>query len=149
MVKIGKILVPVDGSPASSRAANFAFDLQVRTGCKVYLLYVAILKVGLYQHNIDVESLPDDVVNSLHKVGENLLNSITDGLPAEVVENVVKVCKLGDPRKVILQTVKELEVDAIAMGTRGLEAAKGLLLNSVSQYLMEYAPCPIMLFKEE
>jgi nucleotide-binding universal stress UspA family protein len=45
----------------------------------------------------------------------------------------------------LLKLIREIQPDLIVTGTRGLQAAKGLVLGSVSQRLLSYAPCSVLL----
>jgi nucleotide-binding universal stress UspA family protein len=45
----------------------------------------------------------------------------------------------------LLKLVRETQPDLIMTGTRGLQAARGLVLGSVSQRLLSYAPCSVLL----
>ncbi|MEW6544724.1 MAG: universal stress protein [Nitrospirota bacterium] len=51
----------------------------------------------------------------------------------------------GLPIYELLRLIHAKRPDVVVSGTRGLEAAKGLVLGSVSQRLLTYAPCSAML----
>lgn len=51
----------------------------------------------------------------------------------------------GFPVYEILKAIREYRPDVVVSGTRGLRGAKGLALGSVSQRLLTYAPCSVML----
>ena len=53
----------------------------------------------------------------------------------------------GSPAVTILEFEKRLGVDLIVMGSRGLGLIKGVLLGSVSQYVVEQAQCPVLVVK--
>jgi nucleotide-binding universal stress UspA family protein len=53
----------------------------------------------------------------------------------------------GAPAAVILEYAEILNADLIVMGSRGLGVVKGVLLGSVSQYIIERAKCPVMVVK--
>lgn len=55
------------------------------------------------------------------------------------------ILRKGLPIYEILRLLREGHPDVIVSGTRGLEGAKGLALGSVSQRLLSYAPCSVML----
>ena len=54
----------------------------------------------------------------------------------------------GIPTSAILEYAEENKADMIIVGSRGLSMVKGALLGSVSQHLVEYASCPVMVVKE-
>ncbi len=51
----------------------------------------------------------------------------------------------GFPVYEMLKAIREYRPDVVVSGTRGLRGAKGLALGSVSQRLLHYAPCSVML----
>lgn len=51
----------------------------------------------------------------------------------------------GFPVYEMLKAIREYRPDVVVSGTRGLRGAKGLALGSVSQRLLNYAPCSVML----
>ena len=51
----------------------------------------------------------------------------------------------GDPAQQILRLVESEEIDLIALGTRGLGPLVELLLGSVTEKLLQLAPCPVLI----
>jgi nucleotide-binding universal stress UspA family protein len=45
----------------------------------------------------------------------------------------------------IVRTAKDLQVDQIAMGTRGMGAVGNMLLGSVAQRVIHQSPVPVLL----
>ena len=54
------------------------------------------------------------------------------------------VTKAGN---VILDFAETNDIDLIVMGSRGLGVVKGVLLGSVSQYVVEQSKCPVLVVK--
>ncbi len=55
----------------------------------------------------------------------------------------------GDPKTIVCQVAEELEADLIIMGSRGLERLVSILENSVSQYVFQLSPRPMLLVKDD
>lgn len=53
----------------------------------------------------------------------------------------------GDPREVILSSAKRHRATYIAMGSRGLTGLKSILMGSVSSYIVESSPIPVLVTK--
>lgn len=51
----------------------------------------------------------------------------------------------GSPIYELLCLIREQQPDIVVTGTRGLQAARGVVLGSVSQRLLSYAPCSMLL----
>ena len=53
----------------------------------------------------------------------------------------------GHPADVIVQEAEESGADLIVIGTRGLNAAKRLVLGSVSTTIVHHAPCDVLVVR--
>jgi nucleotide-binding universal stress UspA family protein len=58
--------------------------------------------------------------------------------------SVEGVAMEGDPAAVLLELAQQESADLIVMGTRGRTGLRRLLLGSVSQKVMTYAPCAVL-----
>ncbi len=138
MVK--SILVPVDGSDSAIRAVKIASDLAMSCQAKLTFLYVA----NINQLAINA-CLTDAILDSVNKAGDAVLNQVMAEVPEGV--EVESVSQTGSPAVVILDYLEDYPIDLVVMGTRGLGVVKGVLMGSVSQYVVEQAKCPVMVVK--
>ncbi|KAL3830166.1 hypothetical protein ACJIZ3_018968 [Penstemon smallii] len=53
----------------------------------------------------------------------------------------------GDPKDKICQTVEEMNIDLLVVGSRGLGQIKRAFLGSVSDYCAHHAKCPVLVVK--
>lgn len=53
----------------------------------------------------------------------------------------------GDPRVEIVRAAEELQADMLALGARGFERLKRLLVGSTSLAVARYAPCPVAIVR--
>ncbi len=60
-------------------------------------------------------------------------------------QHVAAVVREGLPIYELLTCVRDIQPSLIVAGMRGLLAAKGFMLGSVSQRLLHYAPCSVLL----
>lgn len=140
MSNIRRILVPVDGSESSDRAIEHAIEMAEVCGAKIDFLYVA----NINQLAINA-CLSDAILEAVTKAGNVILDraieKVPDGTEAEAFSET------GSPAVVILDFAMTENVDMIVMGSRGLGVVKGVLLGSVSQYIVEQAKCPVLVVK--
>lgn len=76
--------------------------------------------------------------------GLALLASAAQSLQKSYSE-VKTVVREGLPIYEVLHLIREEHPDLVVSGTRGLRGASGLVLGSLSQRLLNYAPCSILL----
>ena len=137
---INKILVPVDGSAGSDRAVAQAVSIAGSCGAKLIFLYVA----NINQLAINAY-LSDAILSAVRKAGQVILDRAENMMPSGIEYETYS--ETGSPAVTILEFEKRLGVDLIVMGSRGLGLIKGVLLGSVSQYVVEQAQCPVLVVK--
>lgn len=73
---------------------------------------------------------------------------IAADVPADSSKFIVAQCEAGiDMRDKLVSLVTDYNVDFVFVGRRGNSVASRLSVGSVSQYLMDHAPCNIVLIK--
>jgi nucleotide-binding universal stress UspA family protein len=137
------ILVPVDGSPASLRAVDFAIKMASRTqGTSLVLLNVqnmSAMAIAGAAMGGDLEETASQA--SARALGEAVEKSEAAGA---VFKTLVKT---GQAAETIAQVAREEDIQHIVMGTRGLGSIQGLLMGSVATKVIHLAEVPITLIK--
>ena len=156
-----KILVPVDGSPASMNAVEKALEIAKKYGFSMKIISsVSFDKVPRYRRNEKLWSqaesgLPetmmteeDEIAIQLKKKAADLLESIPREFDFTGVE-LEKELLFGDPYEKILETAKNGKFDLIVMGNRGFSKIKRFFVGSVTQRVISEAPCPVLVIHAE
>ena len=76
---------------------------------------------------------------------EKIIAQTTESL-SKRFSNINTLTKTGDPSDEILQTAKELNVDIIVIGSKGMGGFKGVV-GSISRYILSVAECSVMIGK--
>ena len=134
------ILVPVDGSEGSDRAVAEAIAMAEVCEAKLNFLYAA----NINQLAINA-CLSDAILEAVTKAGNVILDRAMEMVPAGIEKEAFS--ETGSPAVVILDFASSNDIDLIIMGSRGLGIVKGVLLGSVSQYIVEQAKCPVLVVK--
>ena len=137
---VRNILVPVDGSEGSDRAAAQAIVMAEACEAKLSFLYVA----NINQLAINA-CLSDAILEAVTKAGNVILDRAMEMVPTGIDKEAFS--ETGSPAVVILDFATNNHVDMIVMGSRGLGLVKGVLLGSVSQYVVEQSHCPVLVVK--
>ena len=138
---IGNILVAIDGSEHSRRAARFAHDLAQQTGARITLLFVLepprVLPFG-FMDSVAITP-PHTDAQGLERV-QRLLEQVAADLPKAQVEKLVE---FGPPSDTIVAVAQKTGADLIVVGARGLSAGGKWLLGSVSDRVLQHAGRPV------
>lgn len=136
-----KILVAVDGSKHSRRAAQFAHQLAAQTGAKLCLLFVVEPPRVIPIAPLDSFAITPHVLSPAETVAvSKLLDEIAADLPRAKVDKQVVV---GAPAPTIIEQAQEQNADLIVVGARGLGPGGRWLLGSVSDRVVHQAGRPV------
>jgi nucleotide-binding universal stress UspA family protein len=138
---IRRILLAVDFSPDSDRAAELTADLAARLGASIDLLHAFDLPRDFIPYASDLtmefeRRVEAGVTERLEGVRERLQRG---GAP------VTTHLRRGLPSKVIAEVATEIGCQLIAMGTRGRNALAHVLLGSVAERTLRLAPCSVLI----
>ena len=131
------ILVPIDGSPASLRALDYAIAH-----------YPEASFVLLTVQNVEIASelMYSDWQELLKQAAVKALKEATEKSEAASVR-FETFLRMGAIAETIAQVAREKSIDHIVMGARGLGSIQGLLLGSVATKVIHLAEVPITLIK--
>ncbi len=137
------ILVPIDFSESSEKAATAACALAAKTGATVHLLHAYVIPVesvglalAVSQHY--VEQFVGESKAQLQELGSRLCPGAVLG--PFLVES-------GDPREVITEEAKKLHAELIVMGTHGRRGITRALIGSVAESVVRTAPCSVLVVR--
>jgi len=138
-----KVLIPIDGSDYSMRAAELGISVAKLLDAEITFLYV-IDTVVLEQ--ITKITARDDVESDLKKDGEMYLKYVRGLAEKENMRTKTLLLK-GRPFEQIVHLAKSLETNLIVMGTYGRKGAERILIGSVAERVIEYASCPVLVVR--
>jgi nucleotide-binding universal stress UspA family protein len=137
MSNINKILVGIDGSESSLKAARFAADLASTYGAKVTLMFVAPNSVDpkmtaklayVGNKNIDVDEKYD--------AAEKIMDM--KNVPYDTV------AKMGNAAEHIL-TQSKSQYDLVVVGKRGISGIEEFVMGSVSCEIAHKTKVPVLI----
>ena len=138
-----RVLVPTDGSGQAFRAVNEAIHIAAMTGAHLTVLMV----VDLNKHVAAFEqvSLSGYVPSELKISAYQFLADMMHVIPQEIRARTR--VEVGTPGEIICEVAEQEHSDLIVMGSRGFGSFHSLLVGSVSHYVLQCAPCPVLIVK--
>lgn len=139
------VVVATDGSDSVSRAVECTLDLARRFDATVHALYII--------NESRVEPLPEelqgDVRSALDELGIEAIEKVVQAnesldTPIELETSI----RVGLPAKQIVGYVRDIDADALAMGTRGRSGEHSFLLGSVAERVVRTCPVPVLTVRQ-
>lgn len=139
------VVVATDGSESVARAVDCTLDLAAKFDATVHALYVI--------NESQVESLPErlhsDVRQALDQQGQEALDSVLEAnADRDDPIDLETAVRVGRPAKQIVGYVRDIEADAVAMGTRGRSGKHSFLLGSVAERVVRTSPQPVLTVRQ-
>ena len=153
-----KILVAMDGSENSQKAAQAALELAEKLKTELVVLQAIIPPTSYYQTTIASPtgmSLPapsQHEIDAYYAYARKVATSIVGEVESKAKRQGIHI-KTEIPEAVssvvetILNHAARENADLIVVGTRGLGGFKKLLLGSVSSGIVSHAHCPVLVVR--
>ncbi len=146
---MNKILVPIDGSTASQKAAIKAVELAKLFNSQVTFVHVVYVPdtAGSIKYGIYMEYDYKEVKEKMLETGKKFLDAIIEEMDCSDISFSKRVV-MGQPYEEILKIALEESFDLIVMGRRGFSKIKRFFVGSVTQRVISDSPCPVYIVLE-
>jgi nucleotide-binding universal stress UspA family protein len=136
------IIVGIDGSEQSIRAAGIAADLARCNDAELHLVTVVRPPEGWW--GIVGAPPPADVLaSSMSEAQRLILDTAVDQLDLEGLTWEASE-EIGEPASALADKCRDLEADVLVVGRRGAGIVERLVMGSVADRVAHYAPCPVL-----
>lgn len=139
MKMIKRIVVPVDFTNFSSRAADYAVMLARRFKARIVLVHV----IEPFTYDINESMWVVDHYTALKAIGDRLLTQQQKVLGKKGV-TAQAVLLQGRPSYEIVEEARKRRADLIVMGTHGRTGLEHVVLGSVAERVVRLAACPVL-----
>ncbi|MGD2092489.1 MAG: universal stress protein [Candidatus Aminicenantes bacterium] len=133
ILKIKKILCPIDFSEYSMKELEYAIFLSRQLGAKLFVVHIAEFfnyKVPMFKIDILIGKINKKIAEIAEKHRYKVDNIIYD---------------TGEPAKKIIEIAKEKNVDIITMATHQRKGIEKFFLGSISEKVLLYANIPVLI----
>jgi nucleotide-binding universal stress UspA family protein len=142
-VMFRNILVAVDGSPDSDEALAQAIDLAESEHTRLTLMTApAQIPATVY-----LTPAINTVIADTNAEAQALLRRARDRVPEDLP--VTTIVTDQPIRTALIRQIEAGHHDLVAMGSRGRGAVRSALLGSVSHYVLNHSPVPVLIVHAE
>jgi nucleotide-binding universal stress UspA family protein len=147
-----KILLATDGSESARAAVDYLLRFPFPRNSEVTLLTVIDRNVF---KNEEVSSINEEQRDELEET-EKIVQVAAQELLAEEATRLTgagwsesRELRIGHPAEEIVRLAEQLGSDCIVVGSHGTSGIRRFLLGSVSDYVLQYAPCSVLIVKKD
>jgi nucleotide-binding universal stress UspA family protein len=131
-----RVLVATDGSKQCRTAVERAIDFAQSYGGEILVVSIVDVPAEFYA---EAPQVVDDMIHKAKGYVEEVKKQAeASGIKAE------GFVKEGEAYQAIVDLAKERDVNIIVMGSHGRTGLKRLLMGSVAEKVIGYAPCPVL-----
>ena len=145
--KLKKVLVPMDFSVHSKRAADYGFWLSKSFKASIELIHVIEQDIHPSFYASGIESIFQIDKGLKNRVIDNLREFVADQLPEEIKPEFQ--VREGKAHKEIVEYAKENDIDLIVIATHGLSGLDYVLLGSTTEKVVRWSQSPVLTVKRE
>jgi nucleotide-binding universal stress UspA family protein len=143
MLKIERILCPVDFSEYSAKAYDYAYSMALRYEAKLYVQHVIQVLDAAYPYFNFPDIAGNNIYWDLRRGAEEQLREVVkhhavNGLQAEMVVHK------GFVPDSIVSFAQDIQANLIVMGTHGRRGLDRLVMGSATESVLRKAPCPVL-----
>jgi nucleotide-binding universal stress UspA family protein len=142
MVMFRNLLVLVDGSPHAQQALTDAIELAEQSHGRLTLLTSVTRARALAFFNTDAATA-QTFFDEAGSYAKQTLCDARDRVPADVP--VTTLLSREPIRKAVLDELARGGHDLVVMGSRGHGAVASALLGSVSHFVLQHSPVPVLI----
>lgn len=149
-VKPKMFLLCMDFSPESIFALEWCLGTVLVDGLVLFI--VCVIEDNDSNHHLKGSTLNESAretarLNMLNRAKQQVLNLLK--LTKLQIHIVIEIIHHPIPRHLILELIDNLQPTLVVVGSKGLSAIKGVLLGSLSNYLVTKSSVPVMVVREK
>lgn len=147
ILRLKKILVPVDFSETSKKAFQYALRFAEQFNCEITLLNVVEPVTPMVGAPLAVEAF--SVAEDEFSAAEKRLALLAAQSHVNGTHSIDSAVRIGHAPNEITKAAKDLDVDLIIIATHGYTSWRHLCIGSTAERVVRTAPCPVLVVREK
>jgi len=144
-LRIKSILVPLDFSPSSKKALDYAVKFARQFNARLTLLHVAEpMATPDFAAAFPLAMEDDKVMAAAKRELEGVVKAAR--VPPGIVEKIL--VRFGRSFHEIADAARTRKVDLIIISTHGYTGLKHAVLGSTTERVVRHAPCPVLVVRQ-
>ena len=144
-----RILLATDGSEEAALAARTAADIAQKTESELHAVHVRGVPVYIDPSSEAIRIAHGAAEETVSREAQEVLDAQVEQIEAAGGKVAQTHIRLGRPVEEIITLADEIGAGLIVIGSRGLGGVRRLLLGSVSDSVVRYAHCPVLVVRKE
>jgi len=144
-IRLSRVLVPTDFSPAAEVAYSWAHAMRRAFDAEVILLHVIDPDVtGLTPlSTLPMPSTEEGIMERVREEAANLLSRLSTEFP-----QARTLIREGSPQAVIVEVASEVDAHLIVMGTHGRTGLAHAAFGSVAEHVIQHSNIPVLAIRQ-
>ena len=134
------VILPVDGSAKSNKAADHALGIAKRFDADLHVLHV----IDTHRYGEPALSNAELVIDGLEDRGDELIREFVDRAAEVGVDTQSRLCR-GYPSREIVDYAGTVDAGLVVIGTQGLTHDRPGHLGGVADRVVRSCPQPVLL----
>lgn len=148
-IPLNRILVPLDGSDWSFRAAKYAIKIAKMANAEIVCVHAVVSLPSTAYANVHTGVLIPRYIEESKKEAQKWYDEVNiiakkSGVVRLSADTILDVSSVADA---IISYTERNNVDLIIMGTKGRTGLKKFLLGSVASGVLSHAKCPVLVVR--
>ncbi len=145
-ISVKRILVPIDGSDYSMRAAKYAIEIAKLQNAEIFCIHI----IQKLPYNYEsVGSAIEQYIENIKIQARSWFNKITEmakieGIRSITTEIFIDVRSITDS---IINYASDKSIDIIILGTKGRTGLQRVLLGSVANGVLHHSHCAVLIVR--
>ncbi len=144
-----KVLLATDGSQEATMAARTAADIADKTGSELHVVLVGLSAAYVGMGPPEIADIPPTRQEELNEEAQRLLDAQVKQIEVDGSTVTQAHLRVGRPDEQIVALAEEIGAGLVVMGSRGLGGIRRALMGSVSDAVVRYAHCPVLVVRAE